>query len=99
MLGVSREDAPRFLPGYRNELGLVAADPFTTLDPQVRELMEVAIERGRSTQPTLITGLCGDQGGSPASIEACERLGLDFVSAPLSRLPGARLAAAQARIR
>ncbi len=99
VLGVSRDDANRFLPIYRNELGLLAGDPFTTLDPRVAEMMQIAIERGRATRPDLVTGLCGDLGGSPASIEVCERLGLDFVSAPLSQLPGARLAAAQARIR
>ncbi len=62
-------------------------------------MMQIAIERGKAARPELITGLCGEQGGSPASIEVCERLGLEFVSAPLSQLPGARLAAAQARIR
>ena len=99
VLGVSRDDADRFLAGYRNELGLVAGDPFTVLDPRVVELMRLALDRGKAAQPGLVAGLCGDQGGSPASIEACERLGLDFVCAPLSQLPGARLAAAQARIR
>ena len=99
VLGVSREDANRFLPLYRNELGLLVGDPFTILDPRVVEMMRIALERGHAARPGLIAGLCGDQGGSPASIEACERLGLDFVSAPLAQLPGARLAAAQARIR
>ena len=99
VLGVSRDDAHRFLPGYRNELGLLSADPFTNLDPRVAELMDIALQRGKTARPGLVTGLCGDQGGSPASIETCERLGLDFVSAPLSQLPGARLAAAQAAIR
>ena len=69
------------------------------LDEKVLEMMSIALERGRATRPELIAGLCGDQGGSPDSIAACEALGLDFVSAPLSRLPGARLAAAQATIR
>ena len=99
VLGVSREDASRFLPSYLNELGLVEGDPFTCLDETVVELMRAALERARAVRPTLVAGLCGDQGGSPPSIEACERLGLDFVSAPLSQLPGARLAAAQARLR
>jgi len=98
VLGMSREDAGRFLPGYRNELALVPVDPFTVLDPRVAELIGIALQRGRAVRPELIAGLCGDQGGSPETIEACERLGLDFVSAPLSELPGARLAAAQARI-
>ena len=99
VLGISREDASRFLPGYRNDLGLVAVDPFTVLDPRVAELIGMALRRGKAVRPTLVAGLCGDQGGSPETIEACERLGLDFVSAPLPQLPGARLAAAQARIR
>jgi pyruvate,orthophosphate dikinase len=99
VLGVSRDDANRFLPGYRNELGLVAQDPFTVLDSRVAEMVRIALRRGRRTRPDLIAGLCGDQGGSPESIATCEKLGLDFVSAPLSQLPGARLAAAQARIR
>ena len=99
VLGVSRADANRFLPTYRNELGLVTGDPFTTLDPRVAEMMRLALDRGKAADPGLITGLCGDQGGSPSSIAACEKLRLDFVSAPLSQLPGARLAAAQAAIR
>jgi len=98
-LGVSRDDANRFLPTYLNELGLLERDPFTHLDERVCELIAIALERGKAVRPDLIAGICGDQGGSPTSIEACERLGLDFVSAPLSRLPGARLAAAQARLR
>jgi pyruvate,orthophosphate dikinase len=98
-LGISRDDAVRFLPAYRNELGLIAGDPFTHLDEEVAELIRIALERARAVRPDLRAGLCGDQGGSPASIEICEKLGLDFVSAPLSQLPGARLAAAQARLR
>ncbi len=98
-LGVSRDDAGRFLPRYASELGLIDRDPFSHLDDRVRELIALALERAKSVRPDLIAGLCGDQGGSPPSIAACEELGLDFVSAPLSGLPGARLAAAQARLR
>jgi pyruvate,orthophosphate dikinase len=98
-LGISRDDASRFLPTYLNDLGMVARDPFTYLDERVAELMAIALERARAVRPDLVAGLCGDQGGSPDSIEICERLGLNFVSAPLSQLPGARLAAAQARLR
>jgi pyruvate,orthophosphate dikinase len=98
-LGVSREDASRFLPAYRNQLRLLADDPFAHLDPQVAELIRIALDRGKAARPELRAGLCGDQGGSPASVETCEKLGLDFVSAPLAQLPGARLAAAQARLR
>ncbi|UCF48096.1 MAG: pyruvate, phosphate dikinase, partial [Myxococcales bacterium] len=98
-LGISRDDASRFLPTYLNDLSMVGQDPFTNLDECVAELMSIALERGKAVRPDLIAGLCGDQGGSPASIQTCERLGLDFISAPLSLLPGARLAAAQARLR
>jgi pyruvate,orthophosphate dikinase len=99
VLAISREDASRFLPTYLNDLGLLERDPFTCLDERVTELMELALERARAVRPDLRAGLCGDQGGSPASIEVCERLGLDFISTPLARLPGARLAAAQAILR
>ena len=98
-LGISRDDAGRFLPTYLNNLSMVARDPFIYLDDRVAELMSIALERAKAVRPDLVAGLCGDQGGSPDSIEICERLGLDFVSAPLSQLPGARLAAAQARLR
>ncbi len=98
-LGISREDASRFLPKYLNELGLLGQDPFTHLDDRVAELIRIALERGKSVRPQLVAGLCGDQGGYPGSIETCEELGLDFVSCPLPQLPGARLAAAQARLR
>ena len=98
-LGVSRDDASRFLPSYLNDLGLVARDPFTHLDERVAELMSIALQRAKAVRPDLTAGLCGDQGGSPGSIETCERLHLNFVCAPLSQLPGARLAAAQARLK
>ncbi len=98
-LGISRDDAKRFLPTYLNDLRLVGRDPFTHLDGRVAELIGIALERARAVRPELVAGLCGDQGGSPASIETCERLGLDFISAPLQQLLGARLAAAQARLR
>jgi len=98
-LGISRDDASRFLPKYLDELGLLGQDPFTHLDDRVTELIRIALERAKAVRPNLVAGLCGDQGGYPGSIEICEELGLDFVSCPLPQLPGARLAAAQARLR
>lgn len=98
-LGMSREDAGRFLSSYLNDLALLPRDPFTHLEPRVIELMQIAVGRGKAARPSLVVGLCGDQGGLPGSIEVCETLGLDFVSCPLPKLPGARLAAAQARLR
>ncbi len=98
-LGISRDDASRFLPKYLDELGLLGDDPFTHLDARVAELIRIALERAKAIRPNLVAGLCGDQGGYPGSIDICEDLGLDFVSCPLQQLPGARLAAAQARLR
>jgi pyruvate,orthophosphate dikinase len=98
-LGISRDDAKRFLPTYLNELAMIERDPFTCLDERVAELMRIALERAKAVRPNLMAGLCGDQGGNPLSIEICDRMGVDFICAPLSQLPGARLAAAQARLR
>jgi pyruvate,orthophosphate dikinase len=98
-LGISRDDAGRFLPRYLSDLRLLDQDPFTHLDDRVAELIQIALERAKAVRPNLVAGLCGDQGGSPSSIEVCEELRLDFISCPLPQLPGARLAAAQARLR
>jgi pyruvate,orthophosphate dikinase len=78
---------------------MIERDPFTCLDERVAELMRIALERAKAVRPNLMAGLCGDQGGNPLSIEICDRMGVDFICAPLSQLPGARLAAAQARLR
>jgi pyruvate,orthophosphate dikinase len=98
-LGVSRDDAARFLTPYV-EQGIYAADPFVTLDVEgVGELVALAAERGRAARPAIKLGICGEHGGDTASIAFCESLGLDYVSASPYRVPIARLAAAQAAIR
>ena len=98
-LGVSRDDAGRFLTTYV-EKGIFARDPFVSLDVDgVGELIAIAAERGRATKPGLKLGICGEHGGDPASITFCERVGLDYVSASPYRVPIARLAAAQAALR
>ncbi len=98
-LGVSRDDAGRFLTPYV-EQGIYAADPFVTLDVDgVGELVALAAERGRRARPDIKLGICGEHGGDPASIAFCESLGLDYVSASPYRVPIARLAAAQAALR
>ena len=98
-LGVSRDDAARFL-GVYVEKGIYAKDPFVSLDVEgVGELVEIAVERGRKTRPGLKLGICGEHGGDPASIAFCEQTGLDYVSASPYRVPIARLAAAQAALR
>jgi len=98
-MGLSRDDAGRFLPEYVNAAGaaIFAADPFQTLDQEgVGELMKWAIERGRSTRPKLKIGICGEHGGDPRSVRFCHHAGLDYVSCSPYRVPIARLAAAQA---
>ncbi|MBB3692124.1 pyruvate, phosphate dikinase [Sphingomonas sp. BK580] len=97
-LGVSRDDAARFLGAYV-EQGIYARDPFVSLDVEgVGELVALAAERGRATRPAIKLGICGEHGGDPASIAFCEQVGLDYVSASPYRVPIARLAAAQAAL-
>jgi len=97
-LGVSRDDAGRFLTSYV-EKGIYAKDPFVSLDTEgVGELIELAATRGRATRPDIKLGICGEHGGDPASIAFCETVGLDYVSASPYRVPIARLAAAQAAL-
>ena len=98
-LGVSRDDAGRFLQSYV-EQGVYAKDPFVSLDVEgVGELVQLAADRGRATRPDLKLGICGEHGGDPASIAFCEQVGLDYVSASPYRVPIARLAAAQAALK
>ncbi|WCT75233.1 pyruvate, phosphate dikinase [Sphingomonas naphthae] len=97
-LGVSRDDAARFLGVYVDK-GIYPKDPFVSLDIEgVGELIEIAAERGRKTRPGIKLGICGEHGGDPASIAFCEKTGLDYVSASPYRVPIARLAAAQAAL-
>jgi pyruvate,orthophosphate dikinase len=97
-LGLSRDDAGRFLPAYV-EQGIYPADPFVSIDRDgVGELMRLAIGKGRATRPKLKIGICGEHGGDPSSVELCHRLGLDYVSCSPFRVPIARLAAAQAAL-
>ncbi|MGH6617648.1 pyruvate, phosphate dikinase [Sphingomonas sp.] len=98
-LGVSRDDAARFLTTYV-ERGIYAKDPFVSLDVEgVGQLIEIAAERGRAARPGIKLGICGEHGGDPASIAFCESIGLDYVSASPYRVPIARLAAAQAALK
>jgi len=97
-LGVSRDDAGRFLQSYV-EQGIYARDPFVSIDVEgVGELIEIAAQRGRETSPDIKLGICGEHGGDPASIAFCAKVGLDYVSASPYRVPIARLAAAQSAL-
>jgi pyruvate,orthophosphate dikinase len=97
-LGMSRDDAGSFLPGYA-ELEIVKKNPFATIDQTgVGQLMQIAIEKGRKTRPDIKLGICGEHGGEPDSVKFCHRIGLNYVSCSPFRVPVARLAAAQAAI-
>ncbi|QSR18615.1 pyruvate, phosphate dikinase [Novosphingobium sp. KA1] len=97
-LGVSRDDAARFLSPYV-EKGIYPRDPFVSLDIEgVGQLVQMGAERGRAVRSDLKLGICGEHGGDPASIAFCEKVGLDYVSASPYRVPIARLAAAQAAL-
>ena len=97
-LGLSRDDAGRFLPHYVNR-GLLPSDPFASLDESgVGALISMAAEQGRARNPALKLGICGEHGGDPASIAFFHKAGFDYVSCSPFRVPIARLAAAQAAI-
>jgi pyruvate,orthophosphate dikinase len=98
-MGLSRDDAERhFLPRYL-ERRIIDRSPFETLDvPGVGELVRIAIEKGRSTNPEIKLGICGEHGGEPDSIKFFHQIGLDYVSCSPYRVPTARVAAAQAAL-
>src|SRR5207247_7108257 len=98
-LGFSRDDAEgKFLTFYLED-GVLAQNPFETLDVAgVGELMRIAVERGRGAKPELKLGICGEHGGEPKSVAFCHALGLDYVSCSPYRVPLARLAAAAAAL-
>jgi pyruvate,orthophosphate dikinase len=96
--GYSRDDAARFLPTYLDGK-ILEVDPFQVLDQTgVGQLVEMGVRKGRSTNPTLKCGICGEHGGEPSSVKFCHRTGLDYVSCSPFRVPIARLAAAQAAV-
>jgi pyruvate,orthophosphate dikinase len=100
-MGLSRDDAGRFLPEYVDErkAAIFKDDPFQTLDiAGVGLLIEWGIARGRKTRPRLKIGICGEHGGDSESVKFCHRVGMDYVSASPFRVAIARLAAAQAVI-
>ncbi len=97
--GFSRDDVGGFLPDYLKD-GILDADPFQTIDQQgVGQLIKMAVEKGRHTRHDLEIGICGEQGGDPASVEFCFNSGLNYVSCSPYRVPIARLAAAHAAIK
>jgi pyruvate,orthophosphate dikinase len=98
-LGVSRDDAARFLVPYVRDLEIYEKDPFESLDREgVGALVRMAVEKGRGIQPKLKLGICGEHGGDPDSVVFCHQAGLDYVSCSPFRVPIARLAAAHAAL-
>ena len=97
--GFSRDDASKFLNDYYQK-GILDQDPFATVDQNgVGKLIDMAAKLGRKTRPDIELGICGEHGGDPNTIDFCHRTGLNYVSCSPFRVPGARLAAAQAAIR
>ena len=96
--GYSRDDIASFLPAYLDKK-ILKVDPFQVLDQNgVGQLIEMAVEKGRSVRPGMRTGICGEHGGEPTSVKFCARVGMDYASCSPFRVPIARLAAAQAAI-
>ena len=96
--GFSRDDIGTFMNDYMNKK-ILTADPFQTLDQDsVGKLIEIGIKGGRTTNPNLKVGICGEHGGDPDSVEFCHKIGMNYVSCSPFRVPIARLAAAQAAV-
>mgnify|MGYP005836040683 FL=1 len=96
-LGISRDDFTSFMPDY-TLFDLLEGNPFSTLDPRVKELITIAVERGRMTRPDLVCGLCGEHGANPANVRFCMDAGLNYVSCSSYSVPIALLAVAQAEL-
>ena len=97
--GFSRDDASKFLDHYYDK-NIFENDPFAKLDQNgVGKLVEISVKKGKETRPDIKLGICGEHGGEPSSVEFCHRVGLDYVSCSPFRVPIARLAAAQAKLK
>ena len=98
-LGLSRDDMGLFYDEYQRK-EIYSQNPFASLDQTgVGKLIELAVDKGKTAKPKLKLGICGEHAGDPSSIDYCHRIGLNYVSCSPPRVPVARLAAAQAKLR
>ncbi len=95
--GISRDDSGKFLNDYINNK-IFTIDPFVSIDDGVKDLVKIAVEKGKKQNNKIKLGICGEHGGDPESISFCSKIGLDYVSCSPYRVPIARLAAAQAEL-
>ncbi|MDR0669830.1 MAG: pyruvate, phosphate dikinase [Treponema sp.] len=96
-LGISRDDFTAFMPDY-TRFDLIMGNPFSTLDPRVKDIIVMAVERGRITRPDLVCGLCGEHGANPENVRFCMDAGLDYLSCSPYSVPIALVAVAQEEI-
>ena len=96
--GISRDDSGKFLNDYIDNK-IFNIDPFVSIDEGVKDLIEIAVERGKKQNKKIKLGICGEHGGDPESIRFCSNIGLNYVSCSPYRVPIARLAAAQAELK
>jgi Phosphoenolpyruvate synthase/pyruvate phosphate dikinase len=95
--GISRDDSGKFLSDYIDNK-IFTVDPFVSIDDGVKDLVELAVEKGKKQNKKIKLGICGEHGGDPKSINFCSKAGLNYVSCSPYRVPIARLAAAQAEL-
>jgi pyruvate,orthophosphate dikinase len=95
--GISRDDSGKFLNDYIDNK-IFSIDPFISIDEGVKDLVEIAVSKGKKQNKNIKLGICGEHGGDPKSIFFCSKVGLNYVSCSPYRVPIARLAAAQAEI-
>ena len=96
-LGLSRDDFNSFMPDY-TMYDLIDGNPFAVLDSRVRDLIEIAIQRGKLTRPDLHLGLCGEHGARPENVRFCMKAGLNYVSCSSYSVPIALLSIAQVEL-
>ncbi len=96
--GISRDDSGKFLNDYI-ENKIFSIDPFVSIDEGVKDLVEIAVTKGKKQNKKIKLGICGEHGGDPKSIDFCSRAGLNYISCSPYRVPIARLAAAQAELK